>query len=372
MKKSWFYLGAIGSLAILTSSCGDSKPAATPSPSTSPSAVASPAATAPTPAAPVAATTPTPTVATTALVVPGTKPTVPGTKPVSVDVAAGLIPPTDGENWAKTVAKGRPDPFASMALQPIEVSTLDPINSTGTGSKVASKSSAVKSGITKPLPTIKVASIPAQTPRAASGKSKIASKAASTAEPDITRDSDSKGNTSISSIPRTGINRALPKITVAIKPTNSSKSPAEGKVANNPQAPSNSKVVSNNDKVASNPVLRPVNIGATPSKTPSKTEIAARSERPAEKPLQAMAIQISGMIDVEGKTQVIVKLPNETFSRYVNVGSRIADSNILVKRVEDPEGGSPTIVLEEVGVEVSRKIGDKLTVDNTAPQSNSK
>jgi hypothetical protein len=65
------------------------------------------------------------------------------------------------------------------------------------------------------------------------------------------------------------------------------------------------------------------------------------------------------VIEVDGKTQVIVKLPNESFSRYVNVGDRIASSNIIVKRIEDRGTISPTIVLSEGGTEVSHKIGEK-------------
>ena len=46
--------------------------------------------------------------------------------------AAGLIAPTNGDNWAKTVSKGRADPFATLALQPIEVTEKNPLAGTGT------------------------------------------------------------------------------------------------------------------------------------------------------------------------------------------------------------------------------------------------
>jgi hypothetical protein len=340
MNKSWFYLGAIGSLAIVLTSCGDgSKPAATTPPSTT-TPVAAPAAAVPATTAPVAATpiVPTPVAAAS--------PTVPG-KPVSVD-SAGLIPATNGDNWAKTVNKGNADPFATLALQPVEAVEKDPITglpirATST-SKIASNTSAIKSGVNKPLPGIKVASSPTQFPKT-SGKSKIASKGSTSADTGITQDR----NSDVSAIPRTGINRALPKIVVSIKPTNSSKSPTIAKAGNNN-------------------VLRPVNVGATAPKTPSVTQIAARSEPVVEKPLQAMAIEISGIIEVEGKTQVIVKLPNESFIRYIDVGSQVANSSIFIKRVEGQESVSPTVVLEEVGVEVSRKIGDKVAASTPGSQ----
>jgi hypothetical protein len=344
MNKSWFYLGVIASLAMFTTSCGgdSGKP---PAPAASPSAAASPAtspaaAVPPTaPATPIATTAPAPTVAATPPTVPGKSTAI---KPVSVDVAAGLIAPTDGDNWAKTVSKGRTDPFAMLTIQPIEVAEIiDPLNPKPRLSSIASNNSpTLKSGANKSL-------------------SKIASKSLTPAETGITRD----GNSSISAIPRTGINRALPKITVAIKAT---KSPAIAKVANNALRPKLGSL-----KVATNNVLRPVNLPSTTSKTPGANEIAAKPKA-VEQPLQAMALEISGVIEVEGKTQVIVKLPTESFSRYIEVGNRVADGKVLIKRIESQESLSPTVVLEEVGVEVSRKIGDKATATNPTPQSNPK
>jgi hypothetical protein len=323
MNKSWFYLvGTIGTLTILTTSCGDgSKPAATPS--ASPAAVASPATPTPVAAVPAATTTPT---ATTTIPAVSTKPVVPG-KPGAVAVAsAGLIPPTNGDNWAKTVAKGRTDPFATLVLQPIV--TKDPLIATGKPQPVApiaSKSSAIKSGVNKSLPTIKTASNSTNITKVL-GKSKIARKSANTQDSGITRDRNSV-------ISKSGNSKVSPKI-----------------------KPSKSTAVT---KVATNNVLRPVNMATTPSKTSGVTKIAALPQKVVEKPLQALAVEISGVIEVEGKTQVIVKLPSESFSRYIEVGDRIANGRVLVKRIEGQNGLSPTVVLEEVGVEVARKVGDK-------------
>ena len=301
MTKSWFYLGAIGSLAILITSCGGDggKP---PTPAASPSTVASPAAAvAPvTPAPAIATTTPTPIVAT------GTPP-VPGKKSGAVE-AAGLIAPTNGDNWAKTVSKGRADPFATLALQPIEVTEKNPLDGTGTpirqsaiasnpGSVVktaqktpiiASNSSAIKSGVKKPLPTITVSSI----------------------------------------LTKPNILKQLPAI------------------------------VKNQSKIA-----------AKPTKLPTVLATGKIIERlPAAKPEQAIALEISGMIEAAGRTQVIVKLPSESFSRYIEVGGRVAGGKVLIKRVEGQEGFSPTIILEEVGIEVPRKIGDrKVAITPTMP-----
>ncbi len=322
MNKSWFYLvGTIGSLAILTTSCGDGgKPAATPT--ASPAAVASPAGT---PTAAVPPTTPTTPTATTAPTVAATLPKVPG-KPAVVIASAGLIPPTNGDNWAKTVTKGRTDPFATLVLQPV-LPAKDPLDTTGrpqsTSTIATNNSPTIRSGVNQSLPAIKTAS---NNPRN-SGKSKIATRTG------IIRDR----NSSISTIPRSGINKVLPKI------------------ATNTSVSKSSKVT----KVATNNVLRPVNVSPTTPKTSGAPQVAAILPKTVAQPLQAMAIEISGVIEVEGKTQVIVKLPSESFSRYIEVGDRVANGNVLIKRVESQQSLSPTIVLEEVGVEVSRKIGDK-------------
>jgi hypothetical protein len=330
MNKSWFYLGAIGSLAMLITSCGG-KPATT---AASPSAAASPAAPAPTAAVPPKAAPAAPAIAPKP-VVAAKAPTVPATsiakKPVSPDVAAGLIPPTDGESWAKTVAKGRPDPFASLALQPIEIAEKEPLDGTGkpqkASTKIASnptKSPTIKSGVNQPLPSIKVAANP--TISGSRNKSRL--------------------NSPIAAVPISGVNKALPKIAVGIRGAKPSKAPAI--------------------KIAKNNVLRPVSFGANPSKAPGGMTIATKADPVAARPLQAMAIEVTGVIEVAGKTQVIVKLPSESFSRYIEVGERVANGQVLVKRVEGQQSLSPTVVLEEVGVEVPRKIGDTAS---TAPAS---
>jgi hypothetical protein len=364
MNKYWFYLGAISSLSILTTSCGgDSKP---PTPAASPAAVA-PAAT--TPASdpkPVATAAATPATKATKATPAATaaKPEVPGKtpvaiKPVSVDVAAGLIPPTDGESWAKTVAKGRPDPFGMLALQPIEViEPIDPLVqaaklqqpsakiATSTATLQPSAKVAANTPVSKPsvLPTIKIAKSSTKTTKV-SGTQKIASNGINQA-------------VGISSIPRTGINRALPKIIVALKEPVMANAKPTAKVVTNNKIATNSKAATNSKVIAAKPVLNKTNVtGVTDS--PIKTQIAAKSEKTVAKPLQAMAVEISGVIEVGGRTQVIVKLPTESFSRYIEVGERVADGKVLVKRVEGQNSLSPTVVLEEVGVEVPRKIGDK-------------
>jgi hypothetical protein len=328
MNKSWFYLGAMSSLAVLMTSCGgdgDKKPA-TPSPS--PSAAASPAPAAPTAAAPAPAASPSPTVATVPPLVPGKDPAI---KNVSVDVAAGLIPSTEGAIWARTVAKGRPDPFAVLALQPIEAALPKDLmgqpaqktasngknsNSSPTAktpnqpSKIAKNSPPVKSGVNKPLPDIKVPD-------------------AIAAKPDVTSDPDTIAPIKPAKDQVPALNPApKPKVAVGNKPA--TKTPGH-----KPTPPT----------VVIKPLPEPIKVA--PMTIPAKPEAKL-----------AATVGISGIMEVDGKTQVIVKLPNESFSRYVEVGDRIYDGKVRIKRVEGGQSLSPMVVLEESGVEVSRRVGD--------------
>lgn len=69
----------------------------------------------------------------------------------------------------------------------------------------------------------------------------------------------------------------------------------------------------------------------------------------------AESIEISGVVEVGGKKNVIVKVPDEHTSRYVAVGERMGNGMVLVKRVE--MGLEPVVILEQGGREIVRSIG---------------
>ncbi len=78
-------------------------------------------------------------------------------------------------------------------------------------------------------------------------------------------------------------------------------------------------------------------------------------------PELAKNTEITGVVQVGDVTQAIVKLPNETVSRYVKVGARFGDGMVLVKRIEmNPADtpGTPVVVLEQYGIEVRRPVGE--------------
>jgi hypothetical protein len=80
-------------------------------------------------------------------------------------------------------------------------------------------------------------------------------------------------------------------------------------------------------------------------------------DAPAPIPQRSLAerIEISGIVEVGGKKNVIVKVPDEHTSRYVAVGERMGNGMVLVKRVE--MGLEPVVILEQEGREIVRSIG---------------
>ncbi|MEG4009053.1 hypothetical protein QUA41_24615 [Microcoleus sp. Pol11C1] len=73
----------------------------------------------------------------------------------------------------------------------------------------------------------------------------------------------------------------------------------------------------------------------------------------------ATGTEVSGVVKVGNETQVIVKVPNEPTSRYVKVGQRLSNGQVLVKRVDLKQGADPIVILEENGVEVAKAVGEK-------------
>lgn len=76
----------------------------------------------------------------------------------------------------------------------------------------------------------------------------------------------------------------------------------------------------------------------------------------------ASGVEVTGVVTVNGVTQAIIKAPNEPASRYVRVGQRLSNGQVLVKRIDSFAGSDPVVILEENGVEVARIVGDKPAV----------
>jgi len=81
----------------------------------------------------------------------------------------------------------------------------------------------------------------------------------------------------------------------------------------------------------------------------------------------ATGTEVSGVVKVGNETQVIVKVPNEPTSRYVKIGQRLSNGQVLVKRVDLKEGADPIVILEENGVEVAKGVGEKPPIRQQQP-----
>jgi hypothetical protein len=314
-RNSIFSVITFGFLAIATTSCGGD--ASKPTKSDAPQAAAN------------ASPAPAPTSSFTQPVVAGTTATKEAeakaaetTAKPSGDVVAGLLPATDSDSVVRSTTKGRTDPFSGVTLTMVETKNT----------KISSSTSSAT-----PVKTVGNGSTIAFTPRTISTNGAPSLNT----PPKIGKLSSGLGAASVANLAKKNAEQASKKPTANDKP------------GNNP--------------IAIKPVPFPGSFGATPSKP--NNDVAIREIPPAPAPIPqpelARAIFVSGVSQVNGQTQVIIKLPNESFSRYVSVGERVMDGKVLVKRVQEFSGLAPVVILEEVGIEVARKIGDKPTVAST-------
>lgn len=76
-------------------------------------------------------------------------------------------------------------------------------------------------------------------------------------------------------------------------------------------------------------------------------------------PSLAEAVIVSGVVKVDGgSTKAIVQAPNELTSRYVSVGQRLANGQVLVKDIVVTPYGDPQVILEQSGQLVYRMVGE--------------
>ncbi|MEK0180762.1 hypothetical protein [Microcoleus anatoxicus] len=96
-----------------------------------------------------------------------------------------------------------------------------------------------------------------------------------------------------------------------------------------------------------------------PNPPPVKQVPAIPAPPPPPSTDLATGTEVSGVVKVGSETQVIVRVPNEPTSRYVKVGQRLSNGQVLVKRVDVKSGADPIVILEENGVEVAKAVGEK-------------
>jgi hypothetical protein len=77
----------------------------------------------------------------------------------------------------------------------------------------------------------------------------------------------------------------------------------------------------------------------------------------APQPELARAVSVSGVVQIGSVVYAIVDAPDEPSSRYVQVGQRLSNGEIVVRRI-DMNGSDSSVILEQAGMQVVRRVGD--------------
>lgn len=107
------------------------------------------------------------------------------------------------------------------------------------------------------------------------------------------------------------------------------------------------------------PDLPPLPTAIGPAQLPPPPVAQVPQAPPPPDTKLADATEVTGVIEVGNQIKIIAKAPNEPSSRYVQVGQKIANGQVTVKRVEK-DSGEPIVILEQNGVEVRRLVGEKV------------
>ncbi len=143
-----------------------------------------------------------------------------------------------------------------------------------------------------------------------------------------------------------------------------------------PKAPQTNRQIAS--KPNTTPKNKPNTAIATNPKSPT-TQVAVPPTPPLPPPPQfvpdlpklpeptlAQGVEVTGVVEVGGVPQAILKAPNEA-SRYVRAGQRVSNGQVLVKRIEMNRGPAPVVILEQYGIEVARQVGEKPSTTPSQP-----
>ena len=99
-----------------------------------------------------------------------------------------------------------------------------------------------------------------------------------------------------------------------------------------------------------------------PNRNQNSTSQAARPQPipapPPVRPTLAQNVVITGLYQADGVTKLIVQAPEESNSRYVEVGEYLSNGQVLVKSI-DTSQSPPVVILEQAGIEVAKAIGEE-------------
>lgn len=119
----------------------------------------------------------------------------------------------------------------------------------------------------------------------------------------------------------------------------------------------------------------PVPMGNRPAATPAAMgnppppgQPIVKAPPPPPQPTEAEEVQVSGILRLPTTPMAIVKAPREATERRVIPGSTLSNGLILVKAINtNPD--NPSIVLEQYGRTITRRLGDGVPEPAAAPQA---
>lgn len=103
--------------------------------------------------------------------------------------------------------------------------------------------------------------------------------------------------------------------------------------------------------------------GATPGAPPPIEPLPTLPQ-----PTLAQGVSVSGVVTIGNENYAIVQSPTDGTSQYVRPGQRLANGQVLVKRIE-VQGGTPVVVLEQNGIEVSQPVGSPTPEGPEGPEA---
>ena len=77
----------------------------------------------------------------------------------------------------------------------------------------------------------------------------------------------------------------------------------------------------------------------------------------------AERVVITGIVKLGGTTKVIVKAPDEAYTRHVGIGEYVSNGRVLIKRVEGLNSPTPKVVLQHKGIEIIKAVGEQPAIE---------
>lgn len=93
-----------------------------------------------------------------------------------------------------------------------------------------------------------------------------------------------------------------------------------------------------------------------PLPPPTRADLPVLSVPSASPVPVARTIEVTGVVQIGDRVSAIVKVPEESTSRYVNEGDYLANGRIQLKRIDMRNGGEPRVIFVQNGQEIVRMV----------------